>query len=105
MISNHRLMYRCGGNKHEYRVKINEVFPTGNILAIGEVHLQTSNIVAIVYLKFDDPSSGYKLEFPSASVGHEFTQECNGDLLEKLLYAMVWYASMKNTSLLKLMRM
>lgn len=70
-------------------VKINEVFPTGNILAIGEVHLQTSNIVVMVYLKFDDSSCRYRVEFPSASIGHELAQECDGDLLEKLLYAMV----------------
>lgn len=71
-------------------VKITEVFPTGYILAVGQVHLQSLNIVAEVYLKFDDSSSQYKVEFPPASVGHEFAQECDDDLFEKLLNAMVF---------------
>ena len=71
-------------------VKIKEVFPTGNILAVGQAHLQASNSVAKVYLKFDNSSTRYKVDFPPAEVGQEFAQKCDDELFEKLHDAMVY---------------
>lgn len=70
--------------------KISEVFPTGYILAEGQVHIQSLNILAKVYLKLDNNSNRYKVEFPSSTDGHEIAQGTNDDLFEKILNAMVY---------------